>query len=390
MIREINDPREFEALRPEWNALLAQSRSDCLFLTWEWLHTWWKHLAAGQRLSLLRCESEGDLAALIPLAIQPVKVSRFQGRSLGFLGTGSVGSDYLDFIVRRDLERTVCDELSEYLVRRRIPIELSQVDASGSLAAGMAKSWAARSGSIRQAPIGTCPRIELAGHTWDSYLATLGPAHRYNVRRRLRQLGRRFDVRFEQVLREPGRREALAHLVSLHNVRRETRGGSNAFHTRSLLAFHDEITFLALQKGWLRLFTLSLNNTPAASVYGFLYNEVFYFYQCGFDPAYENHSVGMAALGLSIQAALAENARVYDLLHGDERYKFHWATGNRQLARLELYPQGFQGCVQKYSKGANRALRRMVRRVLSISAGALMRQSAEKLRKNVVHAIGQS
>ena len=32
-------------LRPQWNALLRASAADGPFLTWEWLHAWWTHLA---------------------------------------------------------------------------------------------------------------------------------------------------------------------------------------------------------------------------------------------------------------------------------------------------------------------------------------------------------
>ena len=46
----ITRPEDFAALRAPWNALVRDSRSDCFFLTWEWLDAWWTHLA-------------GDLAA---------------------------------------------------------------------------------------------------------------------------------------------------------------------------------------------------------------------------------------------------------------------------------------------------------------------------------------
>ena len=38
------DETGFAALRQEWNALLARTRFDTLFLTWEWQSTWWTHL----------------------------------------------------------------------------------------------------------------------------------------------------------------------------------------------------------------------------------------------------------------------------------------------------------------------------------------------------------
>ena len=49
-IETITDSAGFHAMREEWAELLESSTSDCVFLTWEWLHTWWKHLGAGRQL----------------------------------------------------------------------------------------------------------------------------------------------------------------------------------------------------------------------------------------------------------------------------------------------------------------------------------------------------
>ena len=52
-VETIDDGPGFAKLKPEWEDLLESSASQCLFLTWEWLHTWWKHLAADRQLSIL-------------------------------------------------------------------------------------------------------------------------------------------------------------------------------------------------------------------------------------------------------------------------------------------------------------------------------------------------
>src|SRR5688572_9241094 len=49
----VDDARGFAALRQEWTDLLADSESDSLFLTWEWLHTWWTHFAGSRRLFIV-------------------------------------------------------------------------------------------------------------------------------------------------------------------------------------------------------------------------------------------------------------------------------------------------------------------------------------------------
>src|SRR6185437_5964034 len=99
----------------------------------------------------------------------------------------------------------------------------------------------------------------------------------------------------------------------------------NAFDTPVLVAFHHEVTRLALERGWLRLYVLRLNGRPAAGLYGFLYRSTFYFYQSGFDAAYHKQSVGLIAMGLGIKNAIEEGAKEYDLLHGSEDYKSHWS-----------------------------------------------------------------
>ena len=41
----VENPEGFRGLQEEWNELLESSTSNCLFLTWEWLYTWWRHLS---------------------------------------------------------------------------------------------------------------------------------------------------------------------------------------------------------------------------------------------------------------------------------------------------------------------------------------------------------
>jgi len=59
-----------------------------------------------------------------------------------------------------------------------------------------------------------------------------------------------------------------------------------------------------------------------------------------------------------------EGAREYDFLHGDEAYKFHWASRTREIGRLELYPPHVRGQLYRRAIEASRAARRTARRVL--------------------------
>jgi CelD/BcsL family acetyltransferase involved in cellulose biosynthesis len=367
-IERIEDSARFADLREEWGTLLAASPSNCLFLTWEWLSTWWKHLAGRRRLNLLLVRDGRELAAIAPLAWRPPALFRLiPFPALEFLGTGIVGSDHLDIIVRRGREREVHDALAAALADAPSVLELAQVHPESSFAAKFAQRFGRKERSIRDAVTDICPFIDLAGHTWESYLESLGPAHRYNVRRRMRNLTKHFDVRFEQVQTEAERHDALSALVAFHTSRWRERGGSEAFETPELLSFYDEMSRLALQRGWLRLFVLRLNGRPTAVFHGYRYGRVFYFYQSGFDLTFTKESVGLVTLALTIQRAIEEGATEYDLLRGAEPYKFLWTHKARELSRFELFPPGMRGAVWRSLAGASGRLRRTARSVLGDS-----------------------
>jgi CelD/BcsL family acetyltransferase involved in cellulose biosynthesis len=363
----IENREGFRGLRKEWNMLLESSASNCIFLTWEWLYTWWEHLSGSRRLLILAVRAEdGRLMAIAPFAIRPPALMDLTPfATVEFLGTGSIGSDYLDIIARRGNEPAVCSALAEYLRQRKLSICFAQVSAESSISREIADRLSELRWNLGIWQTNRCPYIRLSGHTWDSYLATLGSAHRYNLGRRIRRLNADFKVDFERAETDAQREAAMRALVALHNLRWQTRGGSDALNRRSLVDFHDDWTRLALERGWLRLFVLRLNDRPAAVLYGLRYSSTFYFYQSGFDPDCSKHSIGLVSLGLSIKHAVEEGASEYDMLHGNEGYKAHWARDYRRLIRLELYPPNGRGMLSRGSRSLRKVAGRMARRLLS-------------------------
>ena len=357
----------FEGLQEEWNELLESSARPCIFLTWEWLYTWWKNLSGRRRLLILTVRAEGGrLMAIAPFVIHPRALWDLTPfAALEFLGTGSIGSDYLDIIVRQGNEEAVCIVLTEYLHRRKLSLRLAQLNAEFSIGQEIADRLSVQRWNLGVWQTNLCPYIRLSGLTWDSYLAAIGSEHRYNLRRRIRRLNTDFRVDFEQAETDVQRGEALRAFIALHNLRWQTRGGSDALNCANLVAFHEEWTRLALARGWLRLFVLRLNGRPAAVLYGLRYLKTFYFYQSGLNPEFSKHSIGLVTLGLSIKHAIEEGASEYDMLHGDEEYKFHWARSIRRLIRLELHPPNGRGLLCRGARIVRDVGGRMAHRLLS-------------------------
>jgi CelD/BcsL family acetyltransferase involved in cellulose biosynthesis len=337
----IRDAGAFRALRGRWNELLQASDSDCIFLTWEWLFTWWKHLAEDRSLAIVAVRSGKELIAIAPFCVRPRSLS--QGRPLPvleFLGSGNVGSDYLDVIVRRGWDSEAREALESHLSKKRVWLKLANVKSYTSAAARVLPPQV-------EIVTNACPFIPLEQESWDSYLASLSAQHRYNFHRKWKRLTRDFTVTFEQTCTEEECREAIDILIEQHNARWTER--SDAFHTLGLVAFHGEWTQLAFKRGWLRLYTLRVNGKPAAHLYGMFHSGRFYFYQSSLDAAYMQWSPGLIAMGLAIKSAIEEGAEEFDLLHGTESYKSHWSRASRELVRLESFPPGAIGTLCRIS-----------------------------------------
>jgi CelD/BcsL family acetyltransferase involved in cellulose biosynthesis len=362
-IEVVQDAARFAEMRGEWGEVLRDSSSNCLFLTWEWLHSWWNHLHSKRQLHIVAIRSAGSLVAIAPLMVSTRDLMAMKPfRALEFIGSGKVGSDYLDIIVRTGWEGQSFQTLHRYFREARLTLRLERLREGCNRVQEFVSGLSSDAWTIKETKAWICPYIDISGQTWPSYLAGLGSEHRYNFNRRLRALSKNFDFRFDRALSESARAEALTDLIALHRDRRDQMGDSNAFETQPLVNFHETFSRSALEANWLRLFVMRLDGRPASALYGLSYNRKFYFYQSGFDAFFRKYSVGLVTMGLAIQAAIEEGLDEYDMLEGGESYKSHWAASSRDLVQLEAYPPGVGGqvlsCLSDLRAGAGKLVRR--------------------------------
>jgi CelD/BcsL family acetyltransferase involved in cellulose biosynthesis len=363
-IELIKDQEAFLGLRDEWNSLLKSSASNAVFLTHQWLSAWWRHLSEGRELSILLARENGNVIGILPIARRQPQYARMMPTLLEFLGSGLIGSDYLDLIAKPGREADVSSAFAAHLHTRGIMLQLSQLRSGNCVVSHLVKGLQQHQWTAAQTKLNVCPYIDLAGLTWERYLANLGPSVRKNINRYLRILPTHFEMRVSCAKAVSEVDDSLDILIDLHRKRWGATGLSEAFQTSEIIAFHREFARLAAAEGWLRILVLWLNGQPAASLYGLRYGPTFYFYQSGFDPAFNKHSVGVATMGLAIKSAIEEGALEYDFLHGDEEYKFHWASANRDLGRTEVFPPHARARLFRHAIHWNRAARKMARRVL--------------------------
>lgn len=349
------------ALGSEWNRLLQKTESDTVFLTWEWQTTWWRHFSDKRSLAIRTVRSNGELIAIAPFVVRSASLAAGPRlKTLELMGTGIVGSDYLDIIIRPDFEDVALTALVGQMERERMVISSQRLSRNGGAVRKLLQRMERSNWSWVELEGDEAPFVSLRGRNWEEYLASLSAQHRATFRRKRRRLEQQFQVELQRADSKAEVASCLADLFELHQQRWGSRGVSE-FATDKSWRFHREFAEMALIRGWLRLYLLTLDGKPAAALYGFHYGNTFSFFQSGFASAFAAHSVGMVTMGLSIQRALEEGADEYDMLHGAETYKFSWAAQVRHLSRLEAYPPGLRGRLLRRVVDGTRAARKFAR-----------------------------
>ena len=357
----LQDTLSFCALQKEWTTLLKDTANDNIFLTWEWMYTWWTYFCSDRKLFLITVRLNGQLLAIAPLVTRSRNLKRGEFfRTLEFIGSGDVGSDYLNILLCKGHEHEALNAITDCLVKQNFILDFSRFDQDSLTMNAMIGKLHAHGWQSTRTTSTVSPYVSLQGFNWETFIASRGRSHRANVRRRLRNLHEDFNVIFEQISSDERRSKALLQLIDWHLIRWQKKGGSTALHTKTLLQFHEEFSRLALERGWLRLFMLWLDDRPAVSLYCFSYGNKYSFYQMGFDEAFLDYSIGLVGSALAIQSALEEQATEYDFLHGDESYKYLWTQNQKQLLRVDLFPSGISGAVYQQSMFARYELKRML------------------------------
>ena len=125
----------FEAFKPDWERLLAQNDVRNIFLTFEWLHSWWEAFGDRHRLYVLVVMADGQTIGMAPFMIKKISRLGRTRRIIQFIGTPN--ADYSDLIGRD--KPLILTHIFAYLQNHRDDwdkIELSQIkDESQTLPA---------------------------------------------------------------------------------------------------------------------------------------------------------------------------------------------------------------------------------------------------------------
>ncbi len=292
------------------------------FLTPEWLMSWWQAFGPpGRAAALVRCEAaNGQLVTLLPVYLwrrRPVRILRFIGHGPSDLLSPPAAPGATP--------AQAADALRAYLKASRAQWDLfigEQIPATAPLAGRLGATVVRREGN---------PSLDIRG-TWEEYLSSLSKNLRQQIRRRERSLARSHAVRFRLTTAPDSLQDDLDVLFRLHRL----RWGSASGKLQSRRSFHRGFARVALERGWLRLWTLELDDRAVAVWYGIRFAGLDTYYQSARDPSLERESIGLVLLAHSIREAHNDGSSEYRFGRGGEAYKYRLATRDDVLETFML------------------------------------------------------
>lgn len=315
----------FEELEADWRRLEEEGVIKLPYLTYDWQYIWWKHYKwRAKKLLLLGAYDHGRLEAIAPLWLGEMRI---KGRWKIFDRISLVGAretDYGGFIHRNEGQR-VAENIFRYL-KENYPqsviylcdIRPEDIGTYDTTQANMC--LAVERGSI-------FPYIALPNEV-DSYFRSLGGSTRKDLRVKMNRLKRLKEFRIEKS-NDPIRADQL---FRLHYARWRMDPKDPVLEV--LENYERDLIKTFCHRKIMKFISLFDEGSCLGTILVYDFCQVRYYHKMGYDTSYGRYSPGNILLYLSIEDAIEVGFREYDLLRGEEEYKWHFTSQSRACYNL--------------------------------------------------------
>jgi CelD/BcsL family acetyltransferase involved in cellulose biosynthesis len=352
-VEAITDYDAFRGLEPIWNPLLARTDTDVVFLTFEWLTTWWECFGANADLLVLVVRSGDE-----PVALAPLMLNRHT-RQVSFLAnTQSMRASFLLTADPEESLRAILAYLAgsgldwDRMVFNYIPEDSVTARSSAT---------ACRVNGLRPGylPSLISPYTTLTGQSWDGYLETRDSKFRKNLRYYERRLYEGESGHAEMYRSPDDLDEVLPACREVALASWQHEHGTSIASTSELWGFYSRLAKVAAARGWLRIGLLRAAGRAVGFEYTLAYGATMYGLKAGYHPDFRHCSPGHVLSAFMMQTAISEGCNEYDMVGMNDSYKMKWATGERRHTCLCVAGRGVRAALHHWVEfGAKRRLRR--------------------------------
>jgi CelD/BcsL family acetyltransferase involved in cellulose biosynthesis len=321
---------EDDALRIQWNALVAKTDRPQVFYTYEWaLAVSRAYCETLQPLLFLAYDENDSLCGVAALAVNPNGGVSFLCATTG---------DYCDFVslpeYKADFVTALLAELkqrkTEDMVFTNLPADSDSVSALKRASKQQHLHCFARTAYM-------CAQISLASLERGRDGQLIVPRKKM-VRRFLNTMGREAPVRLDHVRSWEALQSILPQFIQEHVARFLVTARISNLARPERRKFLEELGRLLSETGWLVCTRLMAGEKVFAWNYGFQFHGTWFWYQPTFDSDLEKYSPGFCLLSHLVgDAAQDSTMQQIDMGLGAEEYKERFANQTRETLYITLH-----------------------------------------------------
>ena len=353
---------QFNHMREEWNSLLERGVTNEIFLSWEWIHSWWEVFKDGDKELYILCgkNSSGKTIGIAPFYLKrETYFGNLKRNILRFCSSLETYPDHLDIITTREYEYEFSEAVLFHLIQHNADWDVIKWDGVHEhatikkyLTSGHLKSNGILMTSV---PNTSCPYLVI-DHTFEGYLKSFSSKKRETLLRKRKILMNREKAQLKIVHSGEEPEKYIQALFALHNERAKQKGIKTTFSGEGVYQFHNKIIHSLLKDGKVVLAFLYKESEPIASYYCIKHNQKYYYYQAGLSREGEKKSAGTVLFSLLIENAFKENFKEFDFLRGNEEYKYFWTENYRKDYSIIIRKDDFINRITHYSDAIYRCI----------------------------------
>lgn len=328
-IKWLDGSNALSEIRPAWQSL-EQSTHASIFTSWDWLNAWWTHYGQNKNLHILVIKIDEQVAFILPFQV----ITQY---TLGVLAIehwlnlgskSSAGCDYLGAVFDSTLQlsdhelQLIFDAIQDKKPARSI-LHFNETGTSAFPNKVQAINFLEKHRRVYQDEPTYCPAIQLPD-SWDEYLGSLSRNFRSQIRRDLKKFEANDELNIS-VHRSPEDMPAKVNELKRLNTQRIAQLGQvSSFQSDNLAPFIAEATEHLASSQHCTFYQLHHNEKSIGIILLIHNKQAQYYYLGGFDEEYKKHSPINILFIHAIKAAIDNGDIEFNLLKGQEPYKYRW------------------------------------------------------------------
>ncbi|MES2597071.1 MAG: GNAT family N-acetyltransferase [Verrucomicrobiota bacterium] len=325
---------DLASLKKDWQRLWA--RTPHPHLSHEWHTAWHDHLRQGAEAHFVVAMDGDTVVGIAPLVLKTEGAGPkglIKLRQLTFHGVHFV--DEMDFLTdgRPETDRALSQatlEMSGWDV-----CELRRFQRESTVATTLCSTAAERHLGCQLSGIGVSPYLTITGD-FDTYYASIGKEWRTHGERKRRKMEREAGGCRLEIVRQPNR-ELFHALKKLAQDRRDAGDTRRCpLLEPARFAFLESLLPVFNERGWWRIALLYAGDAITAYQICFELNQTAYLWSLAYHPDFEIYSPGKVLLRLHLEECFKEGMKEFDFMAGDESYKGHWTSAERQQVAVRV------------------------------------------------------